>query len=131
MHAKRVSLQVDLGPISTDVEPEAEELLSRLPAGATTALLASIRKWLSSQRAVTRAHVVTVVEPEAPDWKETVIELHVDADTERALEMWDDLANSLDRIKEGLNDEDRQAMDERFGVQFIWGEEGGDDDAED
>jgi len=122
---------VDLGPIPTKVEPEAEQLLARLPGKAVTALLAAVRDWISSQPAVTRARVVTIREPEDPKWTEVVVELHIDADTGNALQMWDDLAGLLNEAKMSLSEKEKQLIDAGFGVHLVWDEEDGDAGAED
>ncbi len=114
---------LDFGSIPTRVQPEAEELLRRLPGRSLFALLTAIRQWVESQTRVKSASITAVSEPEGPGWTEVIVQLAVDADSELALRLWDDLAGSVDEVKARLSPEDKALFDERFGVHMVWGED--------
>lgn len=64
-------------------------------------------------------------EPEDIVWKELVIELLIDVDTdEEALRLWTDIGEKIDEAKAALGSEDRDWFNDRFAVHLIWGDEG-------
>lgn len=120
---------VDFGEIPTVVEAQAMILLGRLPRSVSL-LLAAIRDWISTRPGiVTRAWVAVVAEPETPAWEEVVVTLRVDTETTGALDLWDDLADQLGKVKDRIGDHDRSIIDSGFGVHLIWGDEDADGDA--
>lgn len=123
----RGSLRVDLGAVPTVVQPEAQHFLSHLPSDALKALLAEIRSWVEDRAEVRRARVLAVSEPEDPQWTEVIVELRLEADTQHALDLWDEIAGRVDRVKKNLNEQERELISRSFGVHLVWFE---DDDGE-
>ena len=116
--------RVDLGAIPTVVDEDAEYLLAQLPGNAVPPVLSAVRDWVADHAdVVTRARVLSVVEPEDIGWTEVVIELRVEADTQTAMRLWDELAARLDAAKEALSDSERAIVNSALGVHLIWDEE--------
>lgn len=117
------AIAASLDPIPTVVETSALPILRALPQGSLEPLLQEIRTWAAGQEEVQRARFVGVIEPEDPEWTELVLELSVDADTERALELWDAIGGKVGRVKANLSPEHRDLVDAMFGLHFRWNEE--------
>ena len=116
--------QVDLGAIPVVVDTDAESLLAQLPGNAATLVLSAVRDWVADQSdVVTRARVLSVVEPEDIGWIEVVIELRIEADTQTAMRLWDELATRLDAAKEALSDGERAIVNSALGVHLVWDED--------
>ena len=123
----RGPLRIDLGAVPTVVQPEAQHFLSHLPSDALKGLLAEIRSWVEDRAEVRRARVLAVSEPEDPQWTEVIVELRLEADTQHALDLWDEIAGRVDRVKKNLNEQERELISRSFGVHLVWFE---DDDGE-
>jgi len=108
------------GSIPVSVEPEAAEILSRLPPSALSRVLATIEEW-AERAPVTAARAEAVYEPEDRDWVEAVITLRVDAaDTPTAMEMWEDLEGALHEARASLPEADRSLVTRNVGVHLDW-----------
>lgn len=117
------AIAASLYPIPTVVEPSALPILRALPQNSLQPILQEIRTWAAGQEEVQRARFVGVSEPEDPEWTELVLELTVDADTERALELWEAIGAKVGRLKAGLSPEHRDLVNSMFGLHFRWNEE--------
>lgn len=116
--------QVDLGAIPTVVDTDAERLLAQLPGNAMPPVLSAVRDWVADHTdVVTRARVLSVIEPEDIGWTEVVIELRVEADTQTAMRLWDELAVRVDAAKETLSDSERAIVNSALGVHLVWDED--------
>lgn len=106
--------------VPVSVSAGARGFLARLPWPALSLVLDSLRAWARdvALKAV-RASVVT--DPEADDWQEVVLELLLDAETETALKLWDDLETALATAKEGLAADQRSILDRHLAVHLLWG----------
>ena len=114
-----VRLQLPTRRLTTD--PNATALLSRLPADAVSCLLAELRGWLQEHRSrIISVHLGTVTEPETDNWTEAVFEVVVDADTEGAMALWDEIAARFDAVKKSLPEEQRLAVNRHIGVHLTW-----------
>jgi hypothetical protein len=65
-------------------------------------------------------HLGTVTEPETDNWTEAVFEVVVDADTEGAMALWDEIAARFDAVKKSLPEEQRLAVNRHIGVHLTW-----------
>lgn len=116
--------QVNLGAIPTVVDTDAENLLAQLPGNAVPLVVRAVRDWVVDHAdVVTRARVLSVIEPEDIGWAEVVIELRVEADTQTAMRLWDELASRLDEAKEVLSDGERAIVNSTLGVHLVWDED--------
>ncbi len=121
--------QVNLGAIPTVVDTDAENLLAQVPGNAVPPVLSAVRDWVADHTdVVARARVRTVIEPEDAGWTEVVIELRVEADTQTAMRLWDELAARLDAAKEALSDDERTIVNSALGVHLVWDEDDEDED---
>ena len=124
LHISAQPPQVNLGVIPTVVDTDAENLLAQLPGNAVPSVVRAVRDWVVDHtNVVTRARVLSVIEPEDIGWTEVVIELRVEADTQTAMRLWDELASRLDAAKEALSDGERAIVNSALGVHLVWDED--------
>ena len=106
--------------VPVTVTSEAEILLGQLPWPALGQVLEALRNW--AQHVPLKAARARVVSDwEDADWREVVIELRIDADSDAALGLWDEMEKALADAKKGLPPDQRSELDRHLGVHLLWG----------
>jgi hypothetical protein len=117
---------LDFGPkIPVAVTSEAETLLDTFPQATWLRVKKGLQKWVSTAP-VKAAWVNVATDHDYPEWKDLVIELLVDADTDRAIELWDEVAAAIAEAKQGMTPVQRAKIDELLSVELLWGADSGD-----
>lgn len=97
-----------------EIQSEDEPFLRHLPQPAFDHILDAIRVWADTSRPPIRAARARVS-------RELVIELLVDADTEKALALWDDVSTAVGGVIDKLAQKQRSQFNARLGVHLLWG----------
>lgn len=102
------------------ISAEAAGLLATLPPGTFVPLLETLNGWMgkASVKAV-RARVLT--DEEDPAWREVVIEVRLDANTEQALDSWDELEDLTENALQGAPASERATLDRELAIHLLWG----------
>jgi hypothetical protein len=115
------SLKLEFGRgVPVKVSPEAKAFLEALPQPALARVLTAVSKW-SKNAPVKAASVITFTDPEDVDWTEAIIQLAIDADTDGALALWDEVGEAITRAMEGITADQRAELDQKLGVHLLWG----------
>ena len=108
-----------LGAVPVTVEPKAAELLAQLRPEALDAVLSGVREW-AEHAPVKCARLTYDLDPEATFWEQAIIEIDVEADTDQAFDLWEDVGAALEGIESRLPAADRDWLLDHFDVHLHW-----------
>jgi hypothetical protein len=60
-------------------------------------------------------------DPEDLDWRELIIDIRLDCETETAMELWDQMEQKVAAAKTFLDAGDRELIDRHLAVHLLWG----------
>jgi len=122
-------VRLDFGSgIPVTVTEAANQFMARLPWPALGRVLIALRNW-AMHSPVKAARAFVAADPEDRTWREVVIELLIDADTEAALSLWDEMEKALASAKDGLPPDQRAKLDKHLAIHLLWGADSWHDDS--
>ncbi len=110
----------EFGGAPVEVSDAAREYMNDLPGQGLADTFVTVAQW-AKYAPVRAARIIVDRDPEDPSTTELLVEILVEAQTPKALSLWEDLGQQLDEAHLRLPAEERKALDARLGVHLLWG----------
>ena len=101
------------------IEPDSLQPLSGVDSASVERVVNAIGAWIQKVP-VDSVKISAFTDPEAANWQETVIDIHVAANEDEAVLLWNNLSRTIDEAKKDLPESQKDLLNSHLGISLSW-----------